>query len=99
MFKSEVLKDTEFEEVAEARMDSKHRIALGRTVPGQVKSFRVYRNIHGQVILDPMVSIPAHETWLFENKRASVLVREGLKDARRGRLVKAREDFSKYAKS
>lgn len=99
MFKQEILKDAEFEEVAEARVDSKHRIALGRTVPGQVRSFRVYRNAHGQVILDPMVSIPAYETWLFKNKRASVLVREGLEDARRGRLVKAKEDFSKYAKS
>lgn len=99
MFKPEVLKDAEFEEVAEARMDSKHRIALGRTVPGRVRSFRVYRNAHGQVILDPMVSIPAYETWLFGDKRASALVREGLEDAQRGRLVKAKEDFSKYTKS
>lgn len=98
MIKQEILKDAEFEEIAEARMDSKHRVALGRTIPAQVRSFRVYRNAHGQVILDPMVSIPAHEAWLFKNKRASALVREGLEDAKRGRLVKAKENFSRYAK-
>jgi hypothetical protein len=98
MIKLDVLKDAEFEEITEARVDSKHRVTLGRTIPGQVRSFRVYRNAHGQVILDPMVSIPAHETWLFKNKRASALVQEGLEDARRGRIVRAKEDFSRYAK-
>ena len=41
-------------------------------------------------------SIPVHEAWLFRNKRAADLVRQGLEDARQGRLVKAKEDFSKY---
>ena len=98
MIKLDVLKDAEFEEITEARVDSKRRVTLGRTIPGQVRSFRVYRNAHGQMILDPMVSIPAHETWLFKNKRASALVQEGLEDARRGRIVRAKEDFSRYAK-
>lgn len=51
-----------------------------------------------KVILDPLVSIPAHETWLFKNKRASALVKQGLEEAKMGRLIKAKEDFSKYAK-
>ena len=89
----------EFEEIAETRVDSKHRVTLGRKIPNQVTSFRVYRNAHGQIMLDPLVSIPAHEAWLFKNKRASALVRKGLEDARKGRLVKSREDFSKHVKS
>lgn len=97
MFKQEILKDTDFEEIAESRMDSKHRVALGRRVPAQVTSFRVYRNAHGQIVLDPLVSIPAHEAWLFKNRRASALVQRGLEDARKGRLVKPKEDFSKHA--
>ena len=96
--KQELLKDAEFEEITEARVDSKHRVALGKGIPGQVTSFRVYRNAHGQVILDPMVSIPAHEAWLFKNKRASASVRQGLEDAKGGRLVKAKEDYSRYIK-
>jgi hypothetical protein len=97
MTREELLKDAQFSEVAEARVDSKRRISLGRTAAGPVTSFRVYRNAHGQIILDPMVSIPAHEAWLFRNPRASALVRRGLKDARRRRLVNAKEDYSKYA--
>ena len=95
MGKLAILKDAEFEAVTEARMDSKHRVTLGRMLSDQVTSFRVYRNAHGQIVLDPMVSIPAHEVWLFKNKRASELVRRGLEDARKGRLVNAKEDFSK----
>lgn len=98
MLKHEILKDANFEEIAEARVDAKHRVTLGRTVPNQVRSFKVYRNAHGQVILDPMVSVPAYEAWLFKNRRASALVQQGLEDARQGRLVKAKEDFSRYAK-
>ncbi len=98
MLKLEILKDAEFEEVTQARVDSKHRVALGKNIPSEVTSFKVYRNAHGQVILDPMVSIPAHETWLFKNRRASEMVRQGLEEATKGRLVKAKEDFSKYAK-
>jgi len=98
MTKQEVLKDAEFEAVTEARVDSKRRVALGRTLSAQVKSFKVYRNAHGQIVLDPMVLIPAHEAWLFKNKRASASVQRGLEDAKQGRLVKPKEDFSRYIK-
>ena len=94
----ELLKDAQFEEVSESRMDAKHRIVLGHAAGSQVTSFRVYRNAHGQIILDPLMTIPAHEAWLFKNKRAMRLVQQGLADAKRGRLVKAKEDFSKYAR-
>ncbi len=92
----EILKDAQFQEVTQARLDAKQRVTLGRLLTGQATSFRVYRNAHGQIILDPFVSIPAHEVWLFQNKRAAALVQQGLEDARRGRLRKAKEDFSKH---
>lgn len=95
MMKEELLKDAEFEAVTEARLDAKHRVGLGKFIPSQVTSVRVYRNAHGQIILDPLVSIPAHETWLLKSRRAARLVQQGLHDAKQGRLVKAKEDFSK----
>ncbi len=95
MTKHELLKDAEFEAVTEARVDAKHRVGLGKMLGGQVTSFRVYRNAHGQIILDPMVSVPAHEAWLFKNPRAVRLVEKGLDDARQGRLVNAKENYSK----
>ena len=94
--KPEVLKDAQFEVVTNARVDAKHRVTLGRLVEDQVTSFRVYRNAHGQIILDPLVAIPAHEAWLFQNKRAASLVQRGLDEAKRRRLTKAKEDFSRY---
>ena len=98
MTKHELLKDAEFEAVTEARLDAKHRVGLGKLISGQVTSVKVYRNAHGQIILDPMVSIPAHEAWLFKNQKAASLVQQGLEDAKQGRLVKTKEDFSKYAR-
>ena len=99
MAEQELLKDMEFHEVAEARVDAKRRVALGKILGGQITSFRVYRNAHGQIILDPMVSIPAHEAWLFKNKRAATLVQRGLDDAKQGRLVNAKENYSKHVRS
>jgi hypothetical protein len=98
MVKQEVLKDAEFEELAETRLDAKRRVTLGKILSGRVTSFRIYRNAHGQIVLDPMVSIPAHEAWLFKDKRASRLVQRGLEDAKRGRLVKAREDYARHVR-
>ena len=98
MAKPTILKDVEFEALSESRVDAKHRVALGKILSGQVTSFRIYRNAHGQIVLDPMVSIPAHEAWLFKNKRAARLVQRGLKGAKQGRLVKSKEDYAKHVK-
>jgi len=47
-------------------------------------------------MLDPQVLVPASEAWLFQNKPAAQMVQKGLEDARSGKVVKAKEDFSKY---
>ena len=97
MKEENIVKDTHFEEVTEVKADSKNRITLGRGAGSDKTSiYKVYRNAIGQIILDPQVTIPAHEQWLFKNKEAARLVRSGLEDAKKGRLVKAPEDFSKY---
>jgi hypothetical protein len=98
MSRPDVLKDADFEELTETRVDAKHRVALGKILGGQVTSFRIYRNAHGQIILDPMVSVPAHEAWLFKNPRAARLVQRGLEDARQGRLIHAKEDYTKHVR-
>lgn len=96
MTRQDILKDAEFEEITEVRVDAKHRVTLGRVLGGRVSSYRIYRNKVGQIILDPMVTVPAYEAWLFKSKEAMARVREGLEDARKGRLVKAKEDYRKY---
>mgnify|MGYP001576989582 CR=1 FL=1 len=94
--KKEILKDVEFQEIAEVKADSKNRIALGKGVSIKAHFYKIYQNSIGQIVLDPQITIPAHEAWLFKNKEAASLVREGLKDAKHRRLVKVKEDYSKY---
>ena len=96
MTKQELLKDADFEQVTEARVDSKNRVALGKVLSLSVSSYRIYRNKVGQIILDPMVTVPAYEAWLFKNKEAMKRVQTGLEDLRKERIVKAKEDYSKY---
>ena len=97
MLKDEIVKDTHFEKVAEVKLDSKSRITLGQDKNiAKTNIYKVYRNAIGQIILDPQVTIPAHEQWLFKNKEAARGLKAGLEDARKKDLVKAREDFSKY---
>jgi hypothetical protein len=96
MTKKDVVRDDAFAEVAEVWVDSKNRIALGRAGSLRMSSYKVYKNTHGQIILDPQVTIPAAELWLFRNKNARRLVQKGLEDAKKGRLAPADEDYSKY---
>lgn len=91
-----IVKDSQFEEVAEVKVDSKNRITLGKNKVMKIHIYKVYRNTIGQIILDPQITIPAHEQWLFKNKKAAKMVQAGLEDAKQGRLVKAPEDYSKY---
>jgi len=95
MLEHQIVKDVHFEEVAETKVDSKNRITLGKAKI-KVGMYKVYSNALGQIILDPLATIPAHEQWLFKNKEAMRMVMEGLDAAKNGKFVKAREDYSKY---
>jgi len=70
----------------DVRPDSRKRIALGRALQdlGDA-SFNVYRDDDGRIILDPHVSIPASEAWLFRNRKAIDSVRRGLEEVAEGK--------------
>jgi hypothetical protein len=72
--------------VREARPDAKRRVTLGKALEGYPADieFAVYRNDKGQIILDPMVRVPAREAWLYTNPEALAAVRRGLDEAARG---------------
>lgn len=94
MDKKNVIREPNFEPYGEVRVDSKNRITLGSSV--KISSYKVYRNSLGQYILDPQISVPAHEAWLYQNPEALAAVKKGLEAARAGKFVKAPEDYSKY---
>jgi len=88
----------EFEFVGEAAIDERKRVALTKVfalLKARLRNlgegtdtlhFRVYVNDAGQVLLDPAVSVPIHEIWLYRNPEALVKVREGLNQASKGQL-------------
>ena len=49
---------------------------------------RERKNDRGEVLLQPVVEIPASEAWLFRNKEAFESVKKGLKDASEGKISK-----------
>lgn len=65
--------------------DMKGRIYLGKLTEG-VSGFAVTVDKHHRIILDPLVEIPAREKWLFDHKEALKSVKQGLKDAKGGKL-------------
>lgn len=86
--------------VRDVRPDAKNRVTLGKALAGLGDDvhFDVYRNAEGQIILDPRVSVPASEAWLYRDPEALAAVRRGIREAGEGKAKKLRS-FAKHAKS
>ena len=81
----------EFKEIDTRTIDDRNRLTLGELLKGS-KRVRLYQNNRGEVLLQPVVEIPASELWLFQNREALEDVRKGLKDVAEGRISKANLD-------
>ena len=82
-----IIKSTDFKRVAESvKPDAKKRVVLPKVREGI--TYHIYSNSLGQIILDPQVTIPASEVWLFNNPDALASVQRGLSDAAQGRVSK-----------
>ena len=68
--------------------DKKKRVILPKELVGEDITFHIYRNNLGQILLDPQITVPASEAWLFKNPDALNLVRQGLADAASGKVSK-----------
>ena len=83
----QILKDEKFLKVAEGiKPDAKKRVLLPKAVVKEGVVYHVYTNSQGQIVLDPQVTIPASEAWLYKNEDALALVRQGLSDAVNNRV-------------
>jgi ABC-type nitrate/sulfonate/bicarbonate transport system substrate-binding protein len=80
------------------RPDAKKRVTLGKAMTGLDEDVRfdMYLNESGQILLDPQVSIPASEAWLYRNPEAIDAVRRGLQEAAEGKAAPA-GSFASYA--
>jgi hypothetical protein len=77
----------EFKEVDTRTIDDRNRLTLGELMKGS-KRVRLYKNDAGELLLQPVVEIPASEAWLFRNEQAMENVKAGLKDASEGKISK-----------
>ena len=91
MQKNSVKVNEEFKEIDTRTIDDRNRLTLGELLKGS-KRVRLYQNSLGEVLLQPVVEIPASELWLFQNREALDNVKRGLKDAVEGRISKANLD-------
>jgi hypothetical protein len=72
----------------ETEPDRKHRVSLGssiKTPPGV--RYKVMHNAFGQILLDPVKSVPANEAWIYENHERIESIRRGITQAEKGQLV------------
>jgi hypothetical protein len=84
-----IIRDADFEKVADSvKPDAKRRVVLQKVLAQEGITYHIYRNSLGQILLDPQVTVPASEAWLFNNPKALASVRRGLSDAARGRVSK-----------
>lgn len=79
------------------RPDNRRRVSLGAALQDlDDASFDVYRDKRGRIILEPKVSVPASEAWLFRNKGALASVARGLEQVANGE-AKVIGSFAAYA--
>jgi hypothetical protein len=84
-----IVKDESFEKIAESvKPDSKRRVVLHGIQTEQGITYHIYKNSIGQILLDPQITIPASEIWLFNNREALASVMRGLSDSAQGKTSK-----------
>ena len=92
------MQDEDLIKVADSvKPDAKKRVVLPDALVREGIIFHIYHNSIGQILLDPQVTIPASELWLFENKDALASVDRGMAESMNGQVIK-RGSFAKYAK-
>ena len=94
-----VIKDQDFKKIADSvKPDTKKRVVLHSVQVREGVSYHMYTNKFGQIVLDPQVTIPASELWVFENKDVLAAIDKGMAESANGRLIK-RGSFAKYVKN
>lgn len=88
------MSEQDFRVVKDVKPDSQGRLTLGPVI--KAKSYRVTINNLGQILLDPVVSVPEQELWLWQNSDALASVKRGLEQSgtEQGQYL---GDFSQYA--
>ena len=86
---NKIIKNDNFRKIASnIKPDIKKRVVLCKEAIAKGVTYHVYSNDIGQIILDPQISIPASEVWLYKDTKARKAVTVGLKEASEGKISK-----------
>lgn len=75
----------EFVEVETRTIEGRNRVTFGSLLEGATR-VRLSKNSSGEILVQPLVEIPARELWLYQNPEALKAVRVGLQAAAEGRV-------------
>jgi hypothetical protein len=81
----------EFVEIGTRTIDERSRITLGKLASG-ITRVRLLQNARGEILMQPLVEVPASEAWVFENPEALEAVKAGLRAASEGKVSKLNVD-------
>jgi hypothetical protein len=78
--------DDDFEEIGVLSADDRNRITLGKYLK-KFKRLKVFQDSRGEILLVPIVEVPASELWLYQNQDSMESLQRGLADAKAGRIT------------
>ena len=70
----------------DVKPDYRRRVILPKAIVQKGIRYDIYLNHRGQIILDPRVTIPASEAWVFNKPDVHALVKRGLAEASEGKV-------------
>lgn len=95
--------DERFVSVGIKTVDSKNRINLGGKIlkiidsKGKAEAYRVFIGKEGDILLRPVVAVPAREAWIYEHPEILRKIRKGLDEAGNGKGKKV-SDLDRFFK-
>ena len=91
-----VIKDSNFMGIGKTvTPDSRKRVSLPKALVKEGILYKIYRNSVGQVMLDPQVTIPASELWVFKDKNILAAMDKSMAE---GQVIN-RGSFAEYVKN
>ena len=84
-----------FTRTAQADLDSRRRLSLGKIGKPEHTRYEISENSLGEILLVPLVSVPAREMIVWENAQVRKSLLLGMEQAVAGELVE-RESLAQY---
>lgn len=83
-----IIRDKKLTRIADSvKLDAKRRVHLPKVLAREGVTYHIYANRVGQIVLDPQITIPASEAWLFEDKTALGSIDKGMAESANGRAI------------